>query len=38
MLYADDLVLIAESLDEAKEKFIRWKNGMELKVFKSECG
>ena len=31
LLYADDLVLIAESMDELIEKFTRWKEGMESK-------
>ena len=31
LLYADDLVLIAESMEELMEKFERWKVGMESK-------
>jgi hypothetical protein len=34
LLYADDLVLIAESLDELKEKMERWKDCMEAKGLK----
>ena len=31
LLYADDLVIIAESLDELVQKIELWKNGMEAK-------
>lgn len=31
LLYATDLILIAESLEETKLKFARWKVGMESK-------
>ena len=31
LLYADDLVLIAERLDELLEKLMRWKDGLERK-------
>ena len=31
MLYANDLVLMAESIEELKEKVIRWKECMEAK-------
>ena len=31
LLYADDLVIIAESLDELVQKIELWKNGMESK-------
>ena len=31
MLYADDLVIIAESLEELEERYSAWKNGMECK-------
>ena len=31
MLYADDLVLIAESLEKLKEKFELWRSGMNSK-------
>merc|ERR1712035_298602 len=31
ILYADDLVLVAESKEEAEEKLRRWKEGMEAK-------
>ena len=34
ILYADDLVLVAESLDEAMDKFMLWKNGLESKGLK----
>lgn len=29
--YADDLVLTAESLEQSKEKFLKWKEGMKSK-------
>lgn len=38
LLYADDLVLIAESLEEVKEKFVRWKPGMESKGLRVNVG
>ena len=31
LIYADDLVLIAESMEELIEKFKKWKEGMETK-------
>ena len=31
LLYADDLVIVAESLEELMEKLDKWKNGMEQK-------
>lgn len=31
LLYAADLVLIVESLEEDEEKFVKWKEGMETK-------
>ena len=31
LLYADDLVLVAESMEELEERFQGWKNGMESK-------
>ena len=31
LLYADDFVIIAESLDELVQKIELWKNGMEAK-------
>ena len=34
LLYADDLVLIAESVDELREKMSRWKDCMEVKGLK----
>ena len=35
LLYADDLAVIAESMNELIEKFTRWKEGMESKRLKS---
>ena len=29
LLYADDLVLMAETLELLKERIVKWKNGME---------
>ena len=37
ILYADDLVLMSESLDDLKERFHRWRSALEDKGFKSEC-
>lgn len=34
LLYADDLVLVAESEEELKEKLMKWKNSMESKGLK----
>ena len=34
LLYADDLVLMAESEELLMEKFRKWKNGMEAKGLK----
>ena len=31
LLYADDLVLMAESLEELERRFAKWKTGMEQK-------
>ena len=38
LLYADDLVIIAESLEELLEKLKRWKNGLEKKGLKVNMG
>ena len=34
LLYADDLVLMAESVEDLKEKVLRWKECMEVKGLK----
>ena len=34
LLYADDLVLIADSMDKLIEQFNRWKEGIESKGLK----
>ena len=34
LLYADDIVLMADSEDELKVKFLKWKRSMELKGLK----
>ena len=34
MLYADDLVLVAQSKEELREKVLQWKECMELKGLK----
>ena len=34
LLYADDLVLVAQSKEELREKVLRWKECMELKGLK----
>ena len=36
LLYADDLVLVAETEELLMEKLRKWKKGMELKGLKSE--
>ena len=38
LLYADDLVLIAKSEEELKEKIAKWKGCMEAKGYESKCG
>ena len=38
LLYADDLVLMAESIEELKEKVMRWKECMEAKGLKMNTG
>ena len=38
LLYADDLVLIAESMEELVEKFNTWKEGIESKGLKVNMG
>ena len=34
LLYADDLVLVAQSKEEVRDKVLRWKEYMELKGLK----
>src|SRR5260221_3919772 len=38
LLYADDLVLMAESEEELREKLLKWKVGMEAKDLKVNVG
>lgn len=38
MLYADDLVLMAESMEEVTERYTRWKVGMETKGLRVNVG
>ena len=38
ILYADDLVLMSESLDELREKFQRWRSALEDKGLKMNVG
>ena len=38
LLYADDLVLMAESMEELVEKFQRWKDSMESKGLRVNIG
>ena len=38
LLYADDLVLLADTEDELKEKLQRWKSGLEREGVESKCG
>ena len=38
LLYADDLVLVAQSKEELREKVLRWKECMELKGLKVNIG
>ena len=38
LLYADDLVLMAESIEELKWKVLRWKECMEAKGLKMNIG
>ena len=38
LLYADDLVIVAETLDELKSQLKQWKNGLESKELKVNVG
>ena len=38
LLYADDLVLMTESIEELKGKVLRWKECMEAKALKMNIG
>ena len=38
LLYADDLVLIAESIEDLERKFDNWKTGMEQKCLRVNSG
>jgi hypothetical protein len=38
LLYADDLVLMADSIEQLKEKILNWKRGMEAKGLKVNVG
>ena len=38
MLYADDFVIIANSLEELEERYLAWKNNMESKGLRVSIG
>ena len=38
MLYADDLVIIANSLEELEDRYLAWKNNMESKGLRVNIG
>jgi len=38
LLYADDLILMAESEESLRDKIIKWKSGLEAKGFKMNTG
>ena len=38
ILYADDLVLMSESMDELRERFQKWRSGLEDKGLKVNVG
>ena len=37
VLYADDLVLISEMIEGLKERFLKWRSGLESKGLKVNC-
>ena len=36
LMYADNLVLICETKEEARQRFVAWRNALESKGFKAE--
>ena len=36
LLYADDLILMAESEESLRDKIVKWKSGLEAKMFEDE--
>jgi len=38
LLYADDLILIAESKENLHDKIVKWKSGLEAKGLKMNTG
>ena len=38
MLYADDLILMAESEESLRDKIVQWKSGLEAKGLKMNTG
>ena len=38
LLYADDLVLLSETIQELRNKLLKWKEAFESKGFKSNLG
>ena len=38
LLYADDLILMAESEKSLRDKIVRWKSGLEAKGLKTNTG
>jgi len=38
LLYADDLILIAESEESLRDKIVKWKSGLEAKGLKMNTG
>ena len=38
LLYADDLILMAESEERLRDKIVKWKSGLEAKGLKMNTG
>ena len=38
LLYADDLILMAESEESLRDKIVKWKSGLEAKGLKMNTG
>ena len=38
LLYADDLILMAESEESLRDKIVKWKSGLEAKALKTNAG
>jgi len=38
LLYADDLILMAESEESLRDKIVKWKSGLEAKALKMNTG